>query len=209
MNVSKQILRNDHHKRTNREMDWNYITVHNTGNPKSTAQNERDWLDNPKNTGMTAWHYVADQKEVIQAIPDNEICYHAGDGKNGLGNTTSIGVEICEFGDFEVSLKRAVQFIALKLHEKNKGIESVTTHNRWIGKNCPSLLLPRWQEFLNMIQKELDLLNKPVSNGIVKWKQVIIQDALDSGLLTDSSWLEKADEPAPVWMVVALINKLK
>ena len=33
-----------------------YLTIHSTGNSKSTARNERDYLTNPHNTSSTGWH---------------------------------------------------------------------------------------------------------------------------------------------------------
>jgi len=41
------------------------------------------------------------------------------------------------------------------LKERNWGVDKVTTHQRWSGKNCPRLLLPRWNEFIRDIEKEL------------------------------------------------------
>ena len=80
-------------KRTGKTLNFKWITVHNTGNPKSSAANEREWLTNPENTTSTGWHIVVDGKEAIEAIPIGEIAYHAGTYE---GNTTSIGIEICD-----------------------------------------------------------------------------------------------------------------
>ena len=41
------------------------------------------------------------------------------------------------------------------------------------------------------------------------WKTEIADKALANGVITDEAWLGKLDEPAPVWMVLALANKLK
>ena len=37
------------------------ITVHNTGNPKSTAMNERNWLVNPNNSRVASFHIAIDE----------------------------------------------------------------------------------------------------------------------------------------------------
>ena len=49
-----------------------------------------------------SWHYTVDDHAIVQHLPDYETAYHAGDGKDGPGNTTSIGIEICvnAGGDF-------------------------------------------------------------------------------------------------------------
>ena len=89
-------------KRTGKKLDFQYITIHNTGNPKSTAANERAWLTNPENTTSTGWHIVVDGKEAIEAISLNEIAYHAG---TSAGNSTSIGIEICDSAGLEAEKK--------------------------------------------------------------------------------------------------------
>ena len=38
------------------------ITIHSTANEKSTAENERAWLDNINNKRNASWHYVIDEK---------------------------------------------------------------------------------------------------------------------------------------------------
>ncbi len=39
----------------------------------------------------------------------------------------------------------------------------------------------------------------------LNWKQKIIQEAFDLGLITDHSWIDKADEGATIWFVCALM----
>ena len=48
-----------------------------------------------------------------------------------------------------------------------------------------------------------------VGNLTDAWKTEIAEKALASGIITDKAWLDKLDEPAPVWMVLAIANKLK
>lgn len=138
-------------KRTGKKLDFKWITVHNTGNPKSTAANERGWLTNPENTTSTGWHIVIDSKEAIEAIPLSEIAYHAGTSE---GNTTSIGIEICDSAGL-AGEKQAMELIASLLIEKNWGIEKVRTHKSWSGKICPHIILPRWNQFIKDIETEI------------------------------------------------------
>src|SRR5690348_3423953 len=68
------------------------ITIHTTGNPSSTAKNERAWLTNTSNTRTASYHIVIDEREVIEVLPLNEVGWHAGDGSGAKsGNRTSIG----------------------------------------------------------------------------------------------------------------------
>lgn len=78
-------------KRTQIKMKPTYITVHSTGNAKSTAKNERAYLTNPINTSSTGYHYVVDEKDTIEVAPPTEVMYHAGTRD---GNYNSIGIDV-------------------------------------------------------------------------------------------------------------------
>lgn len=44
----------------------------------------------------------------------------------------------------------------------------------------------------------------------LNWKQKIVQEAFDLGLITDKTWVDKAEEPSTIWFVCALaINVYK
>ncbi|WIV11364.1 N-acetylmuramoyl-L-alanine amidase [Proteiniborus sp. MB09-C3] len=164
--VRKQHLQKDNKKRIGKALDFQYITVHNTANPTSTAKNERAWLDNPQNTSTTGWHIVVDEFEAIEAIPLSEVAYHAGDGANGLGNTKSIGIEICESGDYAKTEQNAVELIASILIEKDWGTDRVKPHKHWSSKQCPRIILPYWNDFIKCIDEEV---KKEKSNEVSSW----------------------------------------
>ena len=48
-----------------------------------------------------------------------------------------------------------------------------------------------------------------VPQVVPAWKLEIADKALAAGIITDEAWKDKLDEAAPVWMVLALANKLK
>ena len=136
-----------------------YITIHSTGNPNSTARNERGWLTNPSNKVTASWHIVVDEKEAIEAIPLNEVAWHAGDGGSGTGNRKSIGIEICESGDRQRTLQNAVKLVAKLLKERGWGVDRLRRHYDWSKKNCPRILSANnwagWEQFKRDVQKEL------------------------------------------------------
>lgn len=144
-------------------MEPEYLTIHSTANLKSTAQNERDWLTNSSNTRTASWHLVVDEKEVIEAIPQNEVAWHAGDGKNGTGNKKSISIEICESNDREKTIINATKLSAQILHERNWGVDRLKRHYDWSGKHCPRILADNkwteWFRFKEMVSKELEELS--------------------------------------------------
>ena len=48
-----------------------------------------------------------------------------------------------------------------------------------------------------------------VPQVVPAWKLEIADKALAAGIITDEAWKDKLDDAAPVWMVLALANKLK
>ena len=145
-------------RRPGLSMSPQYITIHSTGNPKSTARNERGWLTNPSNTRTASWHICVDEKEAIEAIPLTEVAWHAGDG-SGQGNRASIGIEICESGNRAKTLENAAKLTAKLLKERNWGVDRLRRHHDWSGKICPRILQPNnwagWEQFKRDVQKEL------------------------------------------------------
>lgn len=140
------------------------ITIHNTANPSSTARNERAWLTNTANTRTASFHIVIDDKEAIEVIPLNEVAWHAGDGSKATsGNRTSIGIEICESGNYEQTLSNAAELVAGMLKERGWGTERLRRHYDWSGKNCPRLMngdgkWSGWQAFVARVTTQLKKL---------------------------------------------------
>jgi N-acetylmuramoyl-L-alanine amidase len=141
-----------------------YITVHSTGNPGSTARNEWAWLTNPANKRTASWHICVDDKEAIEAIPLSEVAWHAGDGASGPGNRKSIAVEICESGDRAKTLENAAELTARLLRERNWGTERLRRHWDWSGKACPRIFVADnwagWENFKRDVQKHLESSNE-------------------------------------------------
>jgi N-acetyl-anhydromuramyl-L-alanine amidase AmpD len=123
--------------RSGRKMTPTTLTIHSTANPNSTAKNERAWLGNPSNKRYASHHLVVDQNNAIECIPLHEVAWHTG---TRSGNKTSIGLEICESGNREATLKNAAQLAAKVLHSKGWGINSLKMHYDWSEKNCPRIL---------------------------------------------------------------------
>ncbi|SNR95202.1 N-acetylmuramoyl-L-alanine amidase [Anaerovirgula multivorans] len=181
MNYIKDYIPKSKDKRPGTKIEPQWITIHNTANSTSTARNERNYLTNPLNTNYASWHIVVDEKEAIEAIPLDEVAYHAG---NSTGNSTSIGIEVCESGNQTIVWQNAVSLVAKMLQERGWEIERVRTHYSWSGKNCPRLILPRWNEFISDIQKELLKLN-----GVKEPEKVL--DEASEWAKTAQSWVKE------------------
>jgi len=138
-------------------MNPEVIVVHNTAND-ATARNEIAYMI--KNDNQVSYHYAIDDREIVQAIPENRNAWHAGDGGSGVGNRKGIGIEICfsKSGGarFIKAEQLAAKFIAYKLKEYGWGIDKVKKHQDYSGKYCPHRTLDMgWDRFLDMIRAEL------------------------------------------------------
>ena len=165
-----------HNRRPGLVMTPQYITIHSTGNPSSTARNERGWLTNPSNKVTASWHIVVDEKEAIEAIPLNEVAWHAGDGGSGTGNRKSIGIEICESGDRQRTLQNAVKLVAKLLKERGWGVDRLRRHYDWSGKVCPRIFYDGgkwtgWKEFVERVRKELESMEIKPTKVIVEGRE--------------------------------------
>ncbi|MFA5523444.1 MAG: N-acetylmuramoyl-L-alanine amidase [Tissierellales bacterium] len=176
MIVSVQHIPKDtpYNRRPGKAMEPEYLTIHSTANPNSTAQNERDWLTNLSNTRTASWHLVIDEKEAFEAIPQNEIAWHAGDGLKGTGNNKSISIEICESGNRQKTIENAVRLSALILLKRGWGVDRLRRHYDWSGKHCPRILekdnWAQWNKFKVMVAKELkDTSLSPWAREAMEW----------------------------------------
>lgn len=173
------------------------ITIHNTGNPSSTAANERAWLTNKTNTRTASYHIVVDEKEAIEVLPLNEVGWHAGDGSRATsGNRTSIGIEICESGNYSKTLDNAIELIVKMLKERGWGIDKLKRHYDWNGKNCPRLMnsdgkWTGWFEFLKVVESKLKSTDKTTTNNntydLTKERISLVNGALKFHTLGDYS----------------------
>ncbi|MCY8950045.1 LysM peptidoglycan-binding domain-containing protein [Bacillus atrophaeus] len=145
-----------------------YITIHNTYNDASAA-NEVSYMIG--NTSSTSFHFAVDDKEVIQGLPLNRNAWHTGDGTNGPGNRKSIGAEICYSKSggarYKAAEERAIKFVAQLLKERGWGVDRVRKHQDWNGKYCPHRILSegRWDEVKTAIEKELKALGGKTSSS--------------------------------------------
>lgn len=128
------------------------VVMHYVGNPATTAEFNRRYWDTLDDTYASA-HYVVDAKEIVRAVPENEVAYHAGPHKSAtpwaLGhfdgdqaNLHSIGIELCHpdsTGRFtQIVLARARLLVAyLCIQYDLDPLTEIITHNMVTGKDCP------------------------------------------------------------------------
>ena len=133
------------------------VTIHNTANKFASAEDHAKWMQNVENADQQyiSVHFFVDENSIVQTVPVDEVCYHAGDGK-GNGNRKTISIEICEDGDHAKAEKNA-QTLAASLIKTYPGI-MVYKHQDWSGKYCPRVILGRngWEDFKRGIYTLLD-----------------------------------------------------
>ena len=193
-------------------------TIHSTANEKSTAQNERDNLEN--NAGSPSFHSVVDEKQVVRCIPFDHRAWHAGDStKAGGGNMTSLSLEICESGNREQILQNAIQVTAHDLAQLGWGVDRLRQHHDWSGKNCPRILRDtgKWDWFVESVKKLLSdpqtsageeedvpkMIYNYIDKNMPEWARTSVQWAVDSGILAGTGeglGLDDKDLKILCWM---------
>ncbi len=157
MNIIDSFIKKNTKARPGIKYQKKWIVIHETGNKAQTAnaKNHATYLHNIANANQTylSWHYTVDDKEIFHHMPDEEIAWHAGDGKklNG-GNTAGIGIEICvnSGSDFEKAVDNAALLTGFILKNRNLDISAVKQHFDFSKKNCPQTIrhTNMWNNFL-------------------------------------------------------------
>jgi len=131
-----------------------YITIHNTAEPLTAAQ-ERDRVNFRRDGMSVSFHFAVDENEAVQILPLTNGGWHAGDGR-GPGNTESIGIEICRSqwrGDpterYARSEENAARLAAELLDRYQLPTDALRRHWDWTGKFCPHRMLEAnsWDAF--------------------------------------------------------------
>ena len=173
------------------------IVVHNTANDAS-AMNEISYM--LSNNNQVSYHYAVDDTQAVQGIALNRNAWHAGDGRNGIGNRYGISIEICyskSGGDrFAKAEENAAELIATLLKQYKWGINKVTKHQDYSGKKCPHRTIDLgWQRFLNMVQDKLNELNnikeKQAKPTTTTYKYKVGQVVSINGVYTSSNSTNK------------------
>lgn len=170
MEIKQAIIPKGRKRRPCITMIPTHITIHNTGCPNVPADNFRRGCLDITQDKEVSWHYTVDEKEVIQHVPDDEVAWHAGDK---VGNRCSIGIEVCERDGSE---NKAVELVKFLMKKYNIPIDKVVTHKSWSGKQCPRLILPHWDEFVERVKLDTPNTIKIKLNGVIKEVESINKD---------------------------------
>ncbi len=137
------------------------IVIHYTANPGSTAQNNRDYFEDLKDTHITkaSSHFIVGlEGEIIQCIPTAEYAY-----ASNSRNDDTISIETChinEDGSYEAATYKSLVHLSAWLAVKF-GLDSddLIRHYDITGKNCPKYFVENkkaWKNFKKDVQKYID-----------------------------------------------------
>lgn len=134
-----------------------YLTLHQTGNPRkgAGALAHAKWLKSDSAANQpVSYHFTVDDKYIVQHLPTTEVGWHCGDGRYGKGNRSSIGIEICENPDSDMTVAEdnAARLVADLMVETGIFIDNIVPHKFWTGKNCPRHLLPHWGDWMMKVR---------------------------------------------------------
>lgn len=153
------------------------VTIHNTNDLKSVEEDAEQytratWPNANMNDARV--HYYVDDINAWQNLREDEVGWHAGDGRKATGgNETTLSIEIIMDGSGSKEDLKAeengVLLAALLLKKHGLSVNELYTHNHWMGhpdsivqgarKNCPLYILPHWAQFKQKVAAKLTELN--------------------------------------------------
>lgn len=138
--------------------DIRYIVIHDTDNKDRGADAMRHYRYFNSADQRSSADFFVDDKTVLR-VNDYYSYYtwHCGDGngKNGITNRNSIGVEICvnRDGNYKKAQENAVELVKQLMRELEIDIEHVVTHRDASGKDCPrSMPEKQWEQFKSRLK---------------------------------------------------------
>ena len=137
-------------------VEVNGIVIHYTGNPGSTAQNNRDYF-NKVTTDVCSHFVIGLDGEIIQCVPLDE-----KSAASNNRNLDTISIEVCHpdsSGKFnDNTYESLVKLTAWLCNNSNLKPKDVIRHYDITGKECPKYFVDNeseWEEFISDVNDEL------------------------------------------------------
>lgn len=135
-----------------------YVVIHYTANPGSTAKQNRDYFEGLKDSHFTyasAQFVIGLEGEIEQCVPCNEIAYCS----NSM-NDNCISIEMChpdEGGNFnDATYNNCVFLVAHLMNYYHMDMDHLIRHYDVTGKNCPKYFVEhpdRWDVFKDYVKE--------------------------------------------------------
>ena len=169
--------------------------LHYVGNPKSSAEANRNYFENQKNGGRyVSSHYIVGLSgEILRCVPENEVAYCSNSA-----NSYSISIECCHpdaTGKFtDATTDSAAELCAYLLKKYGLKVDDLIRHYDVTGKQCPLWFVPtkyqteaianaRWSAFKQRVAYIMSCgeVDKPTDSTVanVPFKVRIIDEALN------------------------------
>lgn len=217
MEIKQMIVPKGSKNRPAYPMTPKYITIHDTGNIMNGAGARNHALYIARGVNNVGWHFTVDDKEIYHHIPTNENAWHAEDGRNGTGNRSSIGIEICMHPECDrVKAEANAAWLCNYLMDNVPSLlefpNCIKQHWNWSKKNCPQIIRARpngWNIFLKQIEGGI---NKMAEKWEIDLGIEAIKGLAKRGFINNSElWIArlKEGEPLPDWVIWHMFNKLK
>lgn len=164
--IDKQLLTKNKYSRPGKKVEEiKYLVIHYLGNPRTTAQENRDYfesLKDLKNATMSSNYIVGLDGEIIQCVPDGEMAYASNNA-----NKESISIENCNIDktgkflkDTYISLVKLTAYLAEK-YDLDR--DHIIRHHDVTGKECPLYYVENeeaWEVFLDDVMFYIELCHK-------------------------------------------------
>lgn len=156
--IDVQLIDKDGHSRRGIKLnEVNDIVIHYVANPMSTAQNNRDYFNNPE-SNVSSHFVVGLEGEIIQCVPLDEISSASNDR-----NTDTVSIEVChedETGKFNADTYQAlVNLTAWLCMEYDLSTEHIIRHYDITGKLCPLYYVEHedeWERFKSEVGEKIE-----------------------------------------------------
>lgn len=119
-----------------------FIVIHDTGNKARGADDISHYKYFNGAVRNASAHYFVDKDSITETVDPNLTSWHCGDGngRNGISNKNSIGIEICvnADGDYSLAVKNTIELTKYLMARYNIPASNVKRHLDASGKNCPA-----------------------------------------------------------------------
>jgi len=139
--------------RPGRKITPKALVIHWTANTDkgANAKRNRDYFEHHPQNKVSA-HYIVDDKEIVQCIPEDEMAYHVGARRykpealarlSSYPNDCTIGIEVCvnPDGNFDRALRNAVELATNICRRYGWSKDQLWRHYDVTGKVCPAFFV--------------------------------------------------------------------
>lgn len=178
-----------------------YIVVHDTGNPSVGADAEAHFnYFNGGNRGSSADIFVDSAETWVVNDYHKYYAWHCGDGNGryGITNANSVGVEMCinPDGNYARAMQNTANVVRELMQELNIPIDRVVRHYDASRKCCPASMSDngwaKWYEFKDLLKEseeltmsqydELKKMISDLSNKVDRLENPMIYNYIDDSI---------------------------